>query len=234
MMAVLVPLADALGLVAFSAALIVALSLPVSEDTLISPAGKTCMVAALSVYSFGMFSNVLEHAGITSALDPIEDNAEVLFPVLVLYTLYATHVRQRELELRAAQRAALRAQEMVLGIIDAAPAGIVVLDGAGKVTFANETAKMVLDLSEGEAGGFVHPDWSVVVGPGPPAPDFRGLVACAGGHPVPVSVVWPRGWRVELEIGTEPLVDATGATGGVVATFVPPEGMRGHGAARSR
>lgn len=225
-MDVLVPLADALGLVAFSAALIVAILLPVSEDSPISPASKLCMIAALSVYVFVMFSNVLEHAGITSALDLVEDYAEVLFPVLVLYTLYATHARQRELELRASQRAAKRAQEMVLGIIDAAPAGIVMLDAAGKVTFANETAKSVLDLTEGESGGFEHAEWSIIVGSEPPASDFRALVSSAQGRPTPVSVVWPSGWRIEIEMMTEPLVDAMGRTGGVVATFLPPEGMR--------
>lgn len=225
-MNVAVPTFDALALAAFVVGLVAMLSVPVRPDGSLNNIAKYCFSLALAVFVFAMFSNVLEHAGITAALDPAEDYIEVLFPSLVLYGAYAAHVRQRELELLSAQRAALSSQQMMLGIMDTAPAGILVLDPSGRITFANEAAKEIFDLAENTGGSYSTPGWSISVGSGPPSDTFAGLAGSnAAREPVPVSIRWPTGWEVEIMVRTETLVGPDGNAGGLVASFLPPTGF---------
>jgi len=221
----LVPFIDAMALVAFVVAAVLLSRIPIRTEGLTSWIAKSCLVGAMAVYVFAMLSNVLEHSGVTAALDAAEDYLEVLFPALIVYGGYALHVRQRENELKSAQRAALRSQEMMLGILDAAPAGIIVLDDAGRITFANETAKEALDVSDDE-GIVSTPGWGVRICGGPAAPDFAGLVTAEHGHlGVQVTVEWPNGWLVDFTMRTEELRDEHGRFGGMVATFLPQAGL---------
>lgn len=226
-MNVAIPAMDALSLVAFCLALVLTLKIPLSEHSAINVVSKACMSLAMAVYVFAMASNVLEHARITSMLDPVEDYLEILFPLLIVYALYAAYVHQRELELVASQRAALRSQEMLLGIMDSAPAGILVLDSTARITFANEAARGILDLGESDGGTtLATPGWSVRVGSQESAPDFSGLVkSYVGAEGVPVAVEWPGGWRVDMTFHTEALKDDAGGVGGLVASFLPPDGL---------
>lgn len=228
-MNVAVPLVDLAGLVAFTVAGLFLLRTSSHGESPTSQIAKYCLVAATAVYTFAMFSNVLEHIGLTAVLDAAEDYLEILFPAFFVYGGYALYARQRENELRSAQRVAVRSQEMMLGILDAAPAGIIVLDAAGRITFANETAKQTLDLTD--VDGVVHtPGWSVRVAESPAAPDFAGLITSPHGHRgLPVVVEWPDGWRVELTVQTEQLGDEQGRLGGMVATFLPPSDSRSDG-----
>ncbi len=228
-MNVAVPLIDLAGFVVFAIAGIFLLRTSSHGESPTSSIAKYCFFGATAVYTFAMFSNVLEHAGLTAALDAAEDYLEILFPAFFVYGGYALYARQRENELRSAQRVAVRSREMMLGILDAAPAGIIVLDAAGRITFANETAKQTLDLTD--VDGVVHtPGWSVRVAESPAAPDFAGLITSPLGHRgLPVVVEWPDGWRVELTVQTEQLSDEQGRLGGMVATFLPPSGSRSNG-----
>ncbi len=225
-MNVAVLLVDVAAFGAFAFAALLLVTAKSGEVCPLSPIAKLCLTGALAVYVFAMLSNTLEHAGLTPALDVAEDYLEIMFPALFIYGGHAIHMHERESELRSAQRAALRSQEMLLGIIDAAPAGIIVLDAAGRITFANETAKEALDLTE-EEGTIRTPGWSVRVGDGPAGPDFAGLVAAEHGRRgIPVVLEWPNGWRVELVVRTEELHDERGRFGGMVATFLPQVGLR--------
>lgn len=229
-MNVAVPVFDILALASFVTGLVIVLSIPTSAETPLSTTAKTCFALAFAVYVFAMFSNTLEHAGITTVLDPPEDYIEILFPSLVLYGAYAVHVRNREMDLLSSQRAALSSQQMLLGIMDTAPAGILVLDPSGRITFANEAAKEILDLAESTGGSYSTPGWSIRVGAQPPGTAFAELTQVEAGHaPVPVSITWPTGWHVELMVRTERITGANGLPGGVVASFLPPDGMRASG-----
>jgi signal transduction histidine kinase/ActR/RegA family two-component response regulator len=55
---------------------------------------KCFLTASLMVYAFVVVCNALEHLGVTAALDPIEDYAEILFFPFVLFFAYATWVKQ--------------------------------------------------------------------------------------------------------------------------------------------
>lgn len=225
-MSAVVPIIDALALVAFCAALGMFLSARVDASGPLGSVAKTCAVLALGVYSFAAFSNVLEHSGVTAALDPLEDYLEITFPILVLYGVYAVHVRGREQELLSAQRAALRSQDMLLGIMDSTPAGILLLDSSGRISFANEAAKQVLDLSEDDDGRFSDPGWTIAVNGSPAGSTFAALLDVdALSEPVSVRIEWRSGWRIDLDVRTERLADAAGPKGGLVATFLPPEGL---------
>ncbi|MDZ4170150.1 MAG: PAS domain-containing protein [Coriobacteriia bacterium] len=225
-MSVLVPAVDAAALVAFVVAVWLLARVPSRGRGTLSGVAKACLMGALLVYAFAMFSNVLEHAGVTDALDAAEDYVEMLFPPLIVYAAYALYVRQRENELLSAQRAAARSQALALGILDAAPAGIIVLDDVGRITFANETAREVLDLTETDSGEVQTPGWSVRVAGGPSSLDFAGLVVAEHGlKGIPVTVKWQNGWRVELTVRTDRLIDESGRFGGLVGTFMPETGL---------
>lgn len=45
------------------------------------------LLVSIGLYAFIVFSNILEHSGITNYFDSIEDIAEVLFPLLCLFLL---------------------------------------------------------------------------------------------------------------------------------------------------
>lgn len=225
-MNVIIPVVDVIAFVAFALAFGLVMTVRSDADGPISGVAKMCMLGMLAVYVFAMGSNVLEHAGITAVLDPVEDSLEILFPPLGLYAAYALYVRQRERELLASQRVSQRSQEMVLGILDSTPAGIIVLDGSGRITFANQEAKAVLDLVEDEVGTFTTPGWLVHVAGGSGERDFSALLRAVHGHSgVPVAVEWPNGWRVDVSVRTEQLCDSAGRVGGMVATFLPPVGL---------
>jgi PAS domain-containing protein len=97
------------------------------------------------------------------------------------------------------------------------------LDDAGHLAFANETAKEVLDLAEDpDTGRIESPLWVIRDSCGQQSDGFRSLVGEGCLDRVPFEVLWPNGWRVGLRISAEPLRDAEGNIGGVVATFERP------------
>lgn len=217
---------DALALIAFSIALWMVLASSTKGEGPVGVAGKYCMAVAMAIYVLAMASNVLEHAGITSLFDQFEDYGEILFPPFVLYTAWMLFVRMREIDLVASQRAALRAQAMTLDILDSTPAGIMVLDASGRVTFANETARAVLELDETGSGDMVNPGWTVSTAGGDGSRDFSVLLGQEPGERgIPVRVEWPSGWRLDLDVKVERMGDSSGRLGGMVATFLPPEGL---------
>ncbi|MDP2234775.1 MAG: hypothetical protein Q8K89_14140, partial [Actinomycetota bacterium] len=76
---------DTISILAFLIALGFALDLPVSPGRALELGTKLAMVAIMALYVFVGVSNMLEHAGITTALDLYEDYAEVLFVPLIMY-----------------------------------------------------------------------------------------------------------------------------------------------------
>jgi PAS domain-containing protein len=223
-MSVVVPIIDFAALMTFVAAAALLLTVSSDESSPLSDVAKWCIFAAMLVYAFAMGSNVLEHSGVTAALDPIEDYMEMLFPPLVLYGAYAVYFRQREHELLASQHATQASQQMMLTILDAAPAGILVLDSTGHLTFANDEAKDVLGLTEDDHGVLTTPGWTVRVAD-EVAADFAPLLHSSfGSHGVPVLIEWPQGAHARLSVRTEMLRDPAGDISGLVAAFIRPPG----------
>ena len=105
--------------------------------------------------------------------------------------------------------------------------GIVVLNDAGRITFANGEARRLLDIGDA-AGSLMSPDWDVRIGAGHNSTgvgrrDFLQLVHSEALLDVPVLVSWPSGWHRHLVVNTAPLHKGSGSSGGMVAAFLERE-----------
>lgn len=226
---------DFIGLLAFLGAFVaLTMTMLQSPSDLAGRASAYCLLAAFGVYVIAMGSNVLEHLSLTAALDPIEDYLEILFPPLVLYSQFSRLMMVKGREKSAAQRAAQASQEMLMAILESTPAGILLLDQRGHISFANAAAKEVLDITENESGQLATPGWQVRVNGADPSSDFSPLLSVpVDKNGIPVDVEWPTGWRVSLTIQTQTTGPSQGRPGGMVAAFLPPQsGVRSAAAAR--
>jgi len=215
---------DLLGFVAFAVAFGTVWAIPILPESWISHVARQCMLVAMGIYVFAMFSNTIEHAGFPQ-LDMTEDYVELLFPPFMFYTVYALFARQRENELLQAERAAKRSREMMLEIVDTAPAGILVISADGHIVFANETAREVLDLvDDPDTYGLVHGAWTIRDLSRPvdsdPVSDLGAIVHGRARRDVPVRIEWPSGWSRELRVSVAPLADERDELGGAVVGFI--------------
>jgi len=133
---------------------------------------------------------------------------------------------RRAVEEAAAGRARRRELEFVARILEASPAGIVVLDRDARITFANPAVARALGLRRDEILGRVcsAPEWSIADYDGEPLPDrelaFRKVLDT--GQPVYGvchTIQWPDGRRVLVRVSAAPLTSESGEIVGVVATL---------------
>ncbi len=219
----LVAIVDVVGLAAFLVAVAVVRSIPVRRESLIGGATKWFMVAAMATYVFVMFSNVLEHTGLTDRLDLVEDYIELLFAPLVFYSAHSLVMRQSLNDALRSQRQLRSTHELLESIVSTAPAGILILDDRGHITYANDTACRVLDLAEDSStGGYRNPGWVAQDARAPhiePSPDLGVLVGSDEQASVPLVIEWPTGWRVRITAASKPMQDSLGRVGGFVVAF---------------
>ncbi len=216
-------LGDILGLIAFAAAVLVTIATPSSEGSTFNPTTKGIMIAAFGTYVYVTGAKVLGDRLAGTYIENFDDYIEVLFPVLVLMAVFAAYSHQQMLDLQRSQRAVKRSYDMMLEIVDAAASGMMLLDSFGRITFANDTARAFLDLGETpDTGQIQTPGWTVKCGDQEPADDFRGLLLDGRSEGIPVAVVWPKGWRVDLRVSVSPLSEDSGRIGGYVASFERP------------
>jgi diguanylate cyclase (GGDEF)-like protein/PAS domain S-box-containing protein len=131
----LVTLLDAISMVAFAAAFVMALSIPVR---LMDRFSRAFLLLALGTYVFVGVSNILEHAGITAAFDLFEDYIEILFPLVFTYFLYSV-ITNNELTLRKKAEAELLAsKERYQRIIEDLPDLVCRYRPDTTITFVNE------------------------------------------------------------------------------------------------
>jgi PAS domain-containing protein len=215
---------DLLGFVAFTTAFVMLAVTPADrEKERFQPAVKWVMLAALGVYVLVTASDVATQFGITSAGEPVEDYVESIFPLLVLGAAFAAFSAQQTFDVARSQNALGQANDLMLGIVDAAPAGILFLSPDGRIRFANDAAKHVLDLVEHpDTASVLEPVWIVEDCEGAEPGALRPLVHERSYDGLPVALRWPSGWRIELRVSGRPLADATGEFGGVVVTFERP------------
>jgi PAS domain-containing protein len=107
-----------------------------------------------------------------------------------------------------------------MDIVDGAPAGIMFLDTAGHIAFANDAAKEMLDLVEGTEGAAITgPGWVLDGVEGAVAGDLTPLLSSEPFDGRPVTLEWPNGWAVNLRVSGRPLSDHQEKFGGIVVTF---------------
>jgi PAS domain S-box-containing protein len=218
----IVSVADFISMVAFAIATVVILTMPTSPEGPVRRVSKQLFASALALEVFIGVSNVLEHGGITAALDVYEDFAEILFVPLVAYAAYSMYMTRQIEEQRLAANAAKQQHEMLMSIVDTSPAGIMVVDDAGCVVFANESAKRVLELEEeAGTGAYRTPGWKVrdPKGAGPASTSFEQFARGNTFDGVERVVEWPSGHKVILSMSATPMHDRSGNVGGSVVAF---------------
>jgi len=124
-------------------------------------AAALIMLAMLSA-AFVMFSNFIEHLGVTASLDTVEDFVGILFLPLLAYAYYLIWVDQRMAALKSAVGAAQAEHEMLMNILDSIHAAVVLIDPGGRITFANEYARTILELPLGANESYMTGYGSIV------------------------------------------------------------------------
>ena len=156
-----VVLFDVISFVAFLAAFLVLFKVPRER---MGRSTRAFLQAAIFIYVLVGFSNILEHSGITAALDPFEDYMEVIFPLLFVFFLYAAMLR-KEVGLR------LISEKQLLQSIDKAearfhtftehtPASVFIKDVDGHYLFANEKCR---ELNGIPPDSMSSPNWPAAV-----------------------------------------------------------------------
>ena len=129
-------------------------------------------------------------------------------------------------ERRRAEQALAKERDLVARLVETSPSGIIVVDAAGQVSFANAEAERILSLQRpsDDSRRYAPPNWLTLDATGQSIPEqertFRQVVAT--GRPIHGArhlLQWPDGRRLLLAINAAPLFDPSGRIEGVVATF---------------
>lgn len=225
---------DILPMLGFTAALIAVLLIPVRRGGTFSRAAKLFFVASIMCYFISSIASILGHFNLVSAeVNSIMPLVELLWVPFILFGVYALYSTQQLHDSIAARHEVVQAGEMLGRVMDTAPAGVVVLDAAGAITFANPEARRLLDMDEQPGRDGEGLAWSVHVGDGDGAGlgargdargDFKGLLDAEPMRNASVTVSWPNGWRRDLQVNTTPFRDAeTSDVTGAVVAFVERE-----------
>lgn len=197
------------------------LAVPVRRGGVIRSGIKYMLAGAMGIYVFVGISHLLQFTNVTSAFDFYENYLKVLFIPLLSYAAYAIGM-SFQLQRTEQQSAVLSAEhDMLMRIVDTTPNGLVVLDPFGRIEFANDKARQMLELDESpETGAVRAPAW--VCGSDPDAEP--GAMRCCTGRgqlrDELCTVVWPDGTHVVLQLNVTPILASDGSEVGAVAAFV--------------
>ncbi len=153
----------------------------------------------------------------------IEDGLFVVCSSLVVFVL----VRHGVKVFHAKESALLESEDRLARILETNASGIVVCDAGGRITYANHMACRVLGVDRAQIIGIRYddPTWDLTDADGAPiSPENHPVTRVrATGKPlydVEIAVRQTNGSRVILTVNAAPLLDASGSTAGVVASFV--------------
>ncbi len=129
-------------------------------------------------------------------------------------------------EHRRAEEALQRERDLVGRIMETSPVGVVALDRAGDITFANRSAEEVLGLSRDAATGrkYNAPSWRITDFDGEPFPEdelpfSRVMTTRQEVREVRHAIERPDGRRVLLSVNAAPIFRKDGEIDGVVAAI---------------
>jgi PAS domain-containing protein len=216
---------DIVPVAGFLTALIVILSIPTVPGSVFSRGAKAFFAVSVACYLTGTIASVFQRAALLPGIIlPVISEVELLWIPFMLSGVYSMYARQQLNDAVSARNTLLQTSEMTESIIETTPAGIAVLDAGGRVTFANEAARTLLDLTEDESTGLVRtPGWTVSIAGaagGEAATDFRDLVSDKAANDLLVTLEWPSGTRRNLSVNTSPATGDDGRVTGAVIAFV--------------
>lgn len=224
---------DIIPVLGFLTALGIILSIPTVPGSVFSRGAKAFFAVSVACYLTGTIASVFQRAALLPGLVlPVISEVELLWIPFMLSGVYSMYARQQLNDAVSARNTLLQTSEMTESIIETTPSGIMVLDAGGRITFANEAARKLLDLAQDEDTGLVRtPGWVVHVagdsGVGTAsAPDFHEVVTAQPTTDLLVTVEWPDGWRRRLSVNTSPALGDDGSVTGAVIAFVEREPWR--------
>lgn len=141
---------------------------------------------------------------------------------LLCYLCAAEDITQRN----AMEESLRREHDLTTRITETSPVGIVFVDRAGQITFANHKAEETLGLERSQITRLAYnaPEWQICDTDGKPFPEeelpFRLVIE--NGKPVfnvQHAIHWPDGRRRVILVNAAPLVDAQGNVDGMVGTI---------------
>lgn len=214
------------AVVTFLVAMLLVLPVKVQRSDWLGVSLKYTLLAALSVYFLVGMSDTLGNLGLGESLEFLEDYTESLYPVLALFVVFIVFSAQQYADAVRTQNALASTHGLMMDVVDGVVSGILFLDDAGNIAFANAAAKDALDLVENPSTGqIIAPAWAAVEIDGS---RMSGLGTLVGPHAYKgrsLTLVWDTGWRLPLYVSGQPLHDGRGGIGGFVMSFEVPSGL---------
>jgi len=219
----LIVIFDVVACITFTAAFVVVVSVPADEYQPYTRVIRLFLALAIAVYMFVSVSNVLEHAGITAALDPYEDYSEILFVPLIAYGLFTINTARQVNETRRAFELVRAEHSLLTAIVDTSPGGIMLVASSGDVAFANDRAKELLGIqADVETGSLRLPSNLICTSTVSVSSRPLDLQRLAAGEEFDsaVCIVEVDARRVALSVSASPLPSPDGSAQGSVVAFV--------------
>jgi len=214
---------DVGGLVAFAIAIALVIPAKVERSDWMRGSLKYTLIATLAVYFLVGVSDTLGNLGLAEALEFLEDYTESLYPVLALFVVFIMFASQQYADAVRSQNALASTHALMMDVVDGVVAGILFLDDAGNIAFANAAAKEALDLVESPTDGrILTPDWASIEIDGQRSNGLGALVGSRSYKGRSLTFVWDTGWRLPIYVSGRPLHDAGGGVGGFVLSFELP------------
>ena len=127
---------------------------------------------------------------------------------------------------RRTEHALAKEQDLVARLVETSPSGILVVDSAGRILFANHEAERILDIhrSDTVASPYGSPQWELLNPDGTPVPEAERAFRCVLATGQPVHDIrhllrWPSGRTILLSINAAPLYAPGGEIESVVSTL---------------
>jgi two-component system, cell cycle sensor histidine kinase and response regulator CckA len=105
------------------------------------------LMFAFAIYVFVGISNVLEHADITPALDPLEDYAEMMFVPVFLMFLYSMVVSRESARRQEAINELRDSERRYRDLVENIDIGIVLIDAQHRIVMSNNAQGEMFDKS---------------------------------------------------------------------------------------
>jgi PAS domain S-box-containing protein len=125
---------DVLSAIAFAAAFFLVLT---SSSPLLQSPSRFFLLASMAIYVFVGISNILEHGHVTSALDTLEDYAEILFIPFFLMFLYSFIVGRESRRRQASVRRLAESEGRYRTLVENIDLGITLIDSSHRIVMAN-------------------------------------------------------------------------------------------------
>jgi len=211
--------ADITSLIAFTVALVMTLTIK-TDSPLVTKSVRYVFAVAMGLYVLVGISNVLENTGITASFDRYEDFLEILFMPAIAWTASTIYLNSQLAQQRSLSRAMRSQNDLLMNIVDTVPGGVVVLDAAGGIAFANQGAERILGLQSDDGGSLrITPQWRLR-NPLSGATVTLGDIAAGGSiERRPFIAEWPDRRATSLTLSSTPMYGADGELNGSVVAF---------------